>query len=836
MILQKILKQTLELHSINQRTQKNLLYQTEPEKEQDQNETKVDDIDPKNTTTDPSDQNQTDVDPIPVPDPIPTQTPAPTESPPQPTQAPVTKTPEEQDLNKCQDLLQNLTSFFQANGETIENIIRNSGKDYNDFGRYEDCLNITGYRYILASVPKAFPIPMSIGLCIPDACEVSDFNNYKPYLIELLNQILPEVFEGIKGFNIYLTLVEHDLIFEDSEQKNHEITKATSFSWFIIMIVFFLILTVIISSFAQWYFKRENKRFQLEQQNLLKEEEQQEKKTKKKSKKIDRSSPKSQEQLIEKERKKKIKAEVALKKRIEQKQKAFQDVTTMEKVIKCFSMQNSLKILFSSRSNLQHREFEVLNGIRVLALNSIILGNTFFYILKGPLQNMNEIQEFLTEFLFSFVLAADFVVDIFFWMTAFIVSYFMLVRLRDNLGNFGGLLATLKLIIDRAMRLLPAYIFALFFFWKFLVLFGGDGPMFFMYQTMTDCGRHWIFHFMFLNNIIPWNRDDNCMPWTWYIANDFQFYLLLPLLTSFYFNRRKTFYYTISGAFAVCKLIQMIVILVNDLSASYFTYNDEYWTEYYVKPYTRLPVFLIGVMMGCSYYSFRYEDPKSQFLARLFKVLQTSRIKAIICTVIGSIIGLLMIIIMQVINNAPNNGSLAANLFYLLLSRPLFILGFSTFAMPLILGNPSFKTLKNFLSHSFWIPFSRLTYGAFLTHGIFMQFREYNSERGQWACAYDAILFFIAYVSFSYLFAFLMALVVELPIASIYKEFTMTKQQKISQNVEESYYNQTNDEESRIRSKIDRESSKNSLKKEKKKSKSKKNKKSINVDEDEDLF
>lgn len=131
----------------------------------------------------------------------------------------------------------------------------------------------------------------------------------------------------------------------------------------------------------------------------------------------------------------------------------------------------------------------------------------------------------------------------------------MLVRLRDNLGNFGGLFATIKLYIDRIMRLMPANIFALFFFWKFLVLFGGDGPMFFMYQTLTDCGRHWIFHLLFLNNIIPWKRDDTCMPWTWYIANDFQFYLLLPMLTSFYYNRRKTFYYTFGGIFIVCKLI-----------------------------------------------------------------------------------------------------------------------------------------------------------------------------------------------------------------------------------------------------------------------------------------
>ena len=51
------------------------------------------------------------------------------------------------------------------------------------------------------------------------------------------------------------------------------------------------------------------------------------------------------------------------------------------------------------------------------------------------------------------------------------------------------------------------------------------------------------------------------------------------------------------------------MILKNDLSVSYFTYKDEYWTVYYIKPYSRIPAFLVGMLAGCSYYSFKHEDP-----------------------------------------------------------------------------------------------------------------------------------------------------------------------------------------------------------------------------------
>jgi hypothetical protein len=105
-------------------------------------------------------------------------------------------------------LLQNLTNYFLTNNETIERIFRNSGKDYNDLGRYEDCYEQTSdegrehYRYILATVPKAFPIPMSVGLCVPSVCTVQDFNNFKSYIVVAINALIPELFYGVKGFDL----------------------------------------------------------------------------------------------------------------------------------------------------------------------------------------------------------------------------------------------------------------------------------------------------------------------------------------------------------------------------------------------------------------------------------------------------------------------------------------------------------------------------------------------------------------------------------------------------------------------------------------------------------
>lgn len=226
----------------------------------------------------------------------------------------------------------------------------------------------------------------------------------------------------------------------------------------------------------------------------------------------------------------------------------------------------------------------------------------------------------MESFIFSAVLSAEHVTDVFFWMTAFIGSYFMLAKMQKQDGFLGS---TFFIYVNRVVRLLPLYVFTIFFFWKFLVLFGGDGPLFHQYQSNTECSKHWFWHVVFLNNVVPWGKPNTCLPWTWYIANDFQFFLLLPIFAGLYYelSKRRKFYTTLGIIALLCTFVQMIVILANSLSVSYFTYKDEYWTVYYVKPYSRLPVFLVGVVAGCSYYTFKKEGEEVVEGHRIAKII-----------------------------------------------------------------------------------------------------------------------------------------------------------------------------------------------------------------------
>ena len=69
------------------------------------------------------------------------------------------------------------------------------------------------------------------------------------------------------------------------------------------------------------------------------------------------------------------------------------------------------------------QELEVFNGLRVISCIMIILGNSYFYTLRSPIQNIEVIQDWVQSSFFSIVISADLFADVFFWISAFLGTY-----------------------------------------------------------------------------------------------------------------------------------------------------------------------------------------------------------------------------------------------------------------------------------------------------------------------------------------------------------------------------------------------------------------------------
>ena len=259
----------------------------------------------------------------------------------------------------------------------------------------------------------------------------------------------------------------------------------------------------------------------------------------------------------------------------------------------------------------------------------------------------------------------------------------------------------------------------------------------------------------------------------------------------------------------VAALFSISLIVKNSLSASYFTYKDEYWTIYYEKPYARLPAYLIGVVWGCSYYSYKHEreeedqlfagmtpdqihrrrqqlhleeeDPGSyqgqkypkNMLIALFNKLAVSKLSAILVIVAGFASAVILVAIVTSINASPIDSKHFLNTMFLMFQRPLFVTAASFAFMPIMLRNPMTYPITASLEHSFWYPLARLSYGAYLSAGIFMLYHMYDKERGLWASEMDSFFLFMAYLSFAFLFSFLITIVVEKPCHNLFDTFIL---------------------------------------------------------------
>ena len=297
----------------------------------------------------------------------------------------------------------------------------------------------------------------------------------------------------------------------------------------------------------------------------------------------------------------------------------------MQKYFSSFYLiENSTRLLYA-RSKDGDKNLEILNGIRVLSMAWIILGHTYYYAMNTALANPLIPLEFLTMFSFNIVSTATYAVDIFFWLSGFLGVYILLntTRKRNGKMKFSGLI-----YLHRFLRIIPLYVITLLFFW-FIMSAVGSGPIFFQYYEMraSHCQNTWWIHFLFINNFdeIADNANE-CMGWTWYLPNDMQFFLLIPILVYLIYKNRTLGLIFIAILQIISFTVTFSVAWSQNMSPSYFRATAEYYSQYYSRPWARISPFFIGVVVAVCLYSFKNDSPEESRTKRIMDKINESRV------------------------------------------------------------------------------------------------------------------------------------------------------------------------------------------------------------------
>lgn len=225
-----------------------------------------------------------------------------------------------------------------------------------------------------------------------------------------------------------------------------------------------------------------------------------------------------------------------------------------------FSALRTLHRIFNVEKKINDKDsFPFLNGIRVLSLFWVIIGHTIVFSL-GFSSNVLDVLSWSHNFGFQLIINAPYSVDTFFLLSGFLTTI-LFVRQVNKEGKLTFRFMSLY-YIHRYIRLTPAFLLVLLISINLTPYFG-RGPLYPSQQGFETAGcrnRTWWTSILYISNLVE--SDDMCLPISWYLYNDMQFFWIAPLALIPFVMRHKPIGFAIAILMTLTGIISIVSILL----------------------------------------------------------------------------------------------------------------------------------------------------------------------------------------------------------------------------------------------------------------------------------
>ena len=440
----------------------------------------------------------------------------------------------------------------------------------------------------------------------------------------------------------------------------------------------------------------------------------------------------------------------------------FRKLKLLLDIITAFSFFKNIRAISTTKQ--PSSTISSLNGIRVLSMFWIVLCHVHvWYTTFKPLRNQAILeQDVFPRLWYQAILNGYFFVDSFFLLSGTLAAYNNL-RAMDRRKNNWCRFPILNYYVHRYLRLTMVYAFVVLF--RHLVIHLSDGPIAIYLSTdpenqyYKNCDDYWWTNLLYINNIYPWRMRDQCMHWTWSLANDMQFYVIAPLIL-------VPLYYSLKRGLAMTGLLLSFSFIITGTIAGVNDYSPisalkpfepdgkEQTDDIYVKPYCRIAPYLVGLILGYVLHNrvqLPFDGAKKHLCYAIMWILAMLTFASILFGLYGTWYGHRM--------------SKLENIAFYTFTH--FAWGIGVALVVFACNNGYGWIINDFLSMKIWVPLSRLTYIVSLVHVIIIDVILNSARQISVYEDTNLLIYTISVVVLSYGASGILAVLVEFPLANV---------------------------------------------------------------------
>ena len=273
----------------------------------------------------------------------------------------------------------------------------------------------------------------------------------------------------------------------------------------------------------------------------------------------------------------------------------------LKEFLLCFSFINNTKKLLSTRT--AKGPLACLNGMRVVSMWWVIQGHVYLFSQSNS-NNVVYARTVIQRFTFQAILNGAYSVDTFFFLSGLLVAYLTMKEYKEK-----GKMNWIYYFCHRYWRLTPLYGYLILTLIVVGMWFPGGpfqwlstsphGPL---YHRHNSCRTYWWANLIYINNFYPnYGNGLECFGWSWYLANDMQFYIFIcPIIILLYMYRKLAG--VIGGMFLViaCVVIRAVLVSYYDIIGpgdSPTKHTEDPWGKngaMYTRPWARMAVYIVA--------------------------------------------------------------------------------------------------------------------------------------------------------------------------------------------------------------------------------------------------